>query len=409
MKMTKKDQNALMTEFASLFGTGHLKHLKDRGQDVVECKRSGATFIDADGEPFIDCISGRGIFNLGRRPEKIIAAFKIAMLETDQGNFPMISKEKAALGEKLAGFVPGNMECTMYSVTRGEAFDFACKLSRGALSRKGLVALEGSWFGQTGFALTLSTRKDKDDFAPLMPECELLPFGDSEKIREKINRDTAAVFIEPLQAENHCREPQPEYLEAILRRCRETGALLVMDETQTGMGRTGRKFAYEHFGVHPDILIIGESLGAGIFPIAATIFPQSLNAFLNEHPLIHLSTFGGSDLGCTVGAAALDEYARTKPWENAAKIGAHLMDGLEKAAAGSKEIISVAGRGLLLSLELKTPAKARAFCKALSRQKILADTGAVAENTVVLRPSLTLSKKEADVIVAAVKDLVKSK
>ncbi len=402
MESVEQGREELLNEYEKHFSKAGLARLRALGHDIIPVKKEGARVFDAEGRRYIDCITSCGIYNLGRRPPAVIDAFKKAMVSADQGNFPLISSEKARLAEALANFTPGALECSVFSVSRGETFEFACKLSRGFTKRQELIAVDGSWFGQTGFALALSERKDKKDFGPLIPKTRIIEFGDEKAALDAVTAETAAVFLEPVQAENHCREAGREYLEALGSICRDAGALLVFDETQTNMGRTGEKFAFEHHGVEPDILILGEALAAGVFPIAATIHTQKLNAFMNANPLIHLSTFGGSDLGCVVACKALEVYEETRPWENARRIGEMLIQGLTGIAEAAPLIESIAGKGLLLSIELSDPEAAEAFCKALSRAGVLARPGDVAAHSVVLRPSLAITGEEADIILDAV-------
>lgn len=354
-----------------------------------------------DGRRYMDCIGGRGIFNLGRRPVHVLAALREAVQVADQGNFPLISAEKADLARRLAAFAPGELDCAVFSVSRGEALDAACKLARGHSRRGGLVTVDGGWYGETGFALALSERRDTTDFAPLIPDVRSVPMNDLTAAEAAIGRLDAAFILEPVQAENGCRCVEPDYLRAVARICRDRGVLLVLDETQSGMGRTGARFAYGHWGVVPDILVIGESLAAGAFPICATLFAAPLQEFLNEHPLIHLSTFGGSDVGCLVGQAALDDYEAVRPWENAAVMGERLATSLQTLADEHPDIVlGVNGKGLLLALELTSEEQAAALSAALADNGVLAVPGRVATASVVLRPSLLITDEECQHLVA---------
>lgn len=230
-----------------------------------------------------------------------------------------------------------------------------------------------------------------------------------KEAEDAITGDTAAVFVEPVQGENGCTAADPLYLKHLRSLCSKKGALLVFDETQSGLGRCGRPFAFQHSGVTPDVLVIGESLGGGIFPIAATIFTQKINKFMNAHPMIHLSTFGGADQGCLVASAALDEYEKIKPWENAEKQGKIILWGLKKIQEeNSRIIMSVQGKGLLISLELENAEKAMDFCNALAGAGLLALPGDVASNTVVLRPGLMLTDSETAEIINAVEQACKA-
>jgi len=399
--MSRK-QNDAFAGYAATINAAHVKYLRGIGADVIEAKVEGPYVFDDKGKRYIDGFCAAGIHNLGRRPQAMIDALSEAVAATDQGNFPMISREKAALAQALAEFVPGNLECSQFSVMRGECFDFACKLARGFTQKKTLVGVAGSWFGQTGFPLTLSEAPLKDKFAPLLPATKMLPWGDTDAVAREINADTAMVAVEPIQAESGARVVDADYLKALRRRCDQTGALLVFDETQSGLGRSGHRFAYEHAGVTPDVLIIGEALGGGVFPIAATIFTQRINEFMNSHPLIHLSTFGGSDIGCRVATRALSLYRETSPWDNAATMGDKLKTGIEKIAKKHKVIRSVSGAGLLLALNLGAKKRAESFCKHAANAGLLLRPGAAAGNFVLLRPSLTISAKDADDILQAI-------
>ena len=390
-------------ELTNVVTQGRLDKLQALGHDFLEAKREGVYVYDEQGKRYLDASTSAGVFNLGRHNVELAGELKRALRETDIGNFPMISVEKATLAKALAGFVAGPLECSIFSVVRGEAVEAACKVARGFTRRAELVTVDGGWYGQTGFALSLSDRKDKECFGPLIPGVRTMPFGDIEAARNTIGSKTAAVILEPVQAENHCRAAGPDYLKALADLCRQHGAVLVLDETQTGLGRTGTKFAFEPSGIMPDILILGEALGGGLFPIAATLLTQRVNAFMNAHPLIHLSTFGGADIGCRVAVKAIEIYAREQPWRNAAGMGERLLAGLRQRQQAGSPIRGVAGKGLLLSLDLGSAKDAKRFCKAAAAAALLVLPGEVATHTVVLRPPLTVTPEQVDEILASIK------
>jgi putrescine aminotransferase len=365
------------------------EYLDAIGGGFLEGGREGVYIFDEEGSRYLDGVSGAGIYNLGRRPPELAEALRAAMKETDQGNFPMISEEKAALGQALAEFIPGALECSIFSVTRGEAMDAACKIARGATGRSRLIALESAYHGETGFAESLSSHE-----AGLIPDIRHIAPGDTEAAEQKIDSAAAAVIVEAVQAENGCRCIDAEYLRHLEKLCRRHEALLIVDETQTGFGRCGRPFAYDESGVQPDMLVLGEALGGGMFPIAATLMTQQVNTFLNAHPLIHLSTFGGSDIGCRVAIEAIRIYEASALHEKAAAAGALLRKGLEDIAARAEGIHHISGRGLLLALHLATAEKARKFCRAASENGLLLLPGRVAENTVIIRPPLNITEAE---------------
>ena len=388
-----------------LFGPGAIDTMESRGWDFLEADRFGDILRNHAGEDFLDCVSSFGVFNLGRRNATLAQELKEAGSETDQGNFPMISKEKAELGEALADFVPGHLDCAVFAVTRGEALDAACKIARGATERSVLVTEEGGWYGETGFALTLSSRTDKGQFGPLIPDVEILPFEDETLMFQRIEQgDVAAVVVESVQVENHCRRHRREFLRDVETLCRKHGTLFVVDETQTGFGRAGHRFAFMADGLTPDILVLGEALGGGMFPIAATLLTQKVNRFMNKHPMIHLSTFGGSDVGCRVARKALQLYEEQKPWEEARRLGDTLLASFGQFVKEESALAGVSGCGALVSLQLSNTEDALRLCRGLSQRGVLAAPGEVAEDTVVLRPPLTLNEKRTEKLISVVKD-----
>jgi putrescine aminotransferase len=365
--------------------------------------REGSVVSDSDGNEFIDCYCSSGTYNLGRKNSTIARELKQAIHETDQGNFVMISREKAMLSEKLARFTPSGLDCSLFTVVRGEAVDAACKLARGYTGRSELITVDGGCYGQTGFAMTLSERPDKKDFGSLIPDVRTIPFNDINAARTTtITKKTAAVILEPVQTENNCRPADKDYLVALRTFCDKTGALLIFDESQTGFGRTGKKFASDYFGVLPDIMLLGEALGGGMFPFSAMVFTSTVKAFFDAHPLIHLLTFGGHDVGCLVAAAALKEYEQIQPWDNAQKQGNILKEKLNELAGSNPKLKSVQGIGLLLSLEFESAEAAEGFCQSAIQQGVLVKSGEVAKHSVVIRPPLTITDQDLEKIVTGI-------
>ena len=390
-------------EYDEVFSPARRAALEETGTCILEGKREGAFVYGEDGKKYIDCISGAGIYNLGRSPAGAAEMFTRELDNTDQGNFVFVSREKARLAEMLVSFVPARLEGCFFSVARGEAMDFACKLARGYTGRTEYVTVDGGSYGQTGFALSLSERDDRCFYGDLIPGVRKIPFGNIPALEAAVSKKTAAIIAEPLQAENGCRSAGSDYFTLMRKLCTRSGALLVLDETQTGMGRTGRKFSFEYLGIEPDVLVIGEALGAGMFPIAATMFNRKIQSFMNKHPLIHLSTFGGHDLGCMVACAALESYESMSPWKNAAHLGSELMKGLEIIRGAKPGIIrSIRGMGLLVSINADSDASAAALCRGLMKEGVLATRGDVAKYSVVLRPPLIITQNEVRAILKAV-------
>jgi putrescine aminotransferase len=374
----------------------------------IEEARDGAYVTDDQGAKYIDCYSSASTYNLGRRNIRLVSRLKQAILETDQGNFVMLSEEKALLAGKISEFVPGPLDCVLFGVTRGESMDAACKLARGATGRPGLITVDNGSYGDTGFALSLSQHPLKKDFGDLIPGIMTVPFGDLSAAEAAIGQNTAAFILEPVQAENHCCSADSGYFKQIRRLCSKAGVCLIFDESQTGFGRTGKKFAFEHFGVYPDILVVGEAMTGGMFPMTATVFTKELKRFFDLHPLIHLSTFGGHDVGCLVASAALDEYERTRPWENALMQGTTILNELRAVMASKDWIKSVSGLGLLISLDFNSTETATGFCLSAGKNGILVRKGTVDSCCVIIRPSLLITADETEIIIHGIKAAMKA-
>ncbi len=403
VNMASSEVASFFEKAAGCFSTGLVESLKSRGHDFLEADSQGAFLYDSAGNRYIDCFTAGASCNLGRKNPELLKALEAASLEADQGVFLMISAQKAELASKLSAFMPGHLDCSLMQVVRGEAFDAACKLARGYTGRAKLVSIDGGWHGETGFAINLSQRPDKGQFGPPMPEVHTIPAGDTPALESVVDKYTAAVILETVQAENHCRIIDKDYVKTIRRLSTEHDCLLIVDETQTGFGRTGKKFSFEHFDIQPDIVILGEAVTGGVFPMSGIVFTPEVKQFFEDHPLIHLNTFGGHDVGCLVATKALDIYDRLTPWKNAAEKGAYLFTGLTDIQKQFPEMVeSVAGLGLLLSIRFSSPGSVLEFCAIAKEQGMFAIPGKVDRQSIVLRPSLLLSKKEADSIVECV-------
>lgn len=388
-------------EAGQVFSHAYIAALKQKGLDLVQTKSENCTIIDSHNNTYLDGYTSAGIFNLGRRHPEVMAELVRASRETDQGNFVAISEEKARFAEQLCRFMPHSLDCALFTVVRGEAMDAACKLARGYTGRSRLVTVAGGAYGHTGFAMSLSGYAAKEQFGSLIPDVAEIPFNDIAAARTAIDKTTAAVIIEPVQAENGCRSVNQKYLQELRSICDQTGALLIFDETQTGFGRCGEKFASDVFQVLPHIMVIGEAVAAGLFPMSAIVFTRKIKSFFDQHPLIHLCTFGGHDVGCLVAGKALNVYQEQKPWENAAHRGKQLRDALQSMQRRYAAIQKVDGIGLLQSIAFQSSLTASIFCKAARENGLILVQGEIAPETVVIRPPLTITESEVNAIIDA--------
>jgi len=309
---------------------------------------------------------------------------------------------------ELAGF-----EMALPMNTGAEAVETAIKLARKWAYRvkrvpqdgAEIVACRDNFHGRTTTIVGFSSEPQyREDFGPYSAGFRLVDFGDIEQLRAALSSNTAAFLVEPIQAEAGIIMPPDGYLAAARALCRERNVLFVLDEIQTGLGRTGKLFAHQHEpGAMPDLLILGKALGGGVYPVSAVLASRAIMTLLK--PGDHGSTFGGNPLASAVGAAALDVLVEQRLTERAAELGAHLRAAL--ATLRSDKIVEIRGRGLLIGIEIAVEAgTARKYCERLLERGVLAkDTHA---QVIRLAPPLVIERAELDWLVTQLRDVLLS-
>ena len=410
--MADAERTRILEAFGRYLNPQKVRVLKAAGLDVIETERSGAWVEDIDGRRFLDCFTSAGSFNVGRRHPRVVAAAKQAVDTLDHGNFLLCSAQTAALAERLAEISPGDLSCTMFGSGGGEAIDFALKLARGATGRHRIISTVNGYHGHTGFALSAGGREAfRAPFEPLMPEFGLVPFGDVEALAAAVDEGVAAVLLEPIQGEGGIIVAPDGYLAAARQICDDAGALLILDEIQTGMGRTGRWWASDHVGVTPDIMTVAKSLGGSLVAISATMFSEDLREFLIPNPFIHLSTFGGSDVACMVALKVIAVIEEEGLLENAATRGAQLHAGLAAIAAAHPELVAeVRGLGLMAGIQYAEDSMGPRMSFHLAQHGVLAVYSGNQPSVMRLMPSLVVTEADIDHLLtsldAALDDLV---
>jgi len=392
-----------LDDYATYLNPQKVRVMRTAGLGIIEAQRSGPWVWDFDGRKFLDCFTSAGSFNVGRRNPRIIAAAHSAIDRLDHGNFALCSKEKADLAARLADVAPPGLTCTMFGTGGGEAIDFAIKLARGATLRTKIISTINGYHGHTGFALSAAGRDAyREPFEPLMPGFVRVPFGDSAAMVGAIDDQTAAVLLEPIQGEGGIVVSPPDYLANVREACDRAGALLILDEIQTGLGRTGKWWASEHFNVVPDIMTVAKSLGGSLFSISATIFTEEIREFLIPNPFIHLSTFGGSDVACAVALEVINLIEETGLVEHAAVMGVRLFDGLDAIAKEHADIIAeVRGMGLMAGVEYVEDSLGPRMSYHLSQHGVLAIYSGNQPAVMRLMPSLVIGEHEVDFLLDA--------
>ena len=383
-------------ELARLFRR-HVCQTSDDPMGLVVDRAEGTRVWTADGAEHLDLLAGMGVANVGHRHPEVVAAVR-AQLERHlhvmvYGEF--VQEPQVRLAARLAAVLPPQLSVTYFTSSGAEAIDGALKTARKHTGRHGFVAFEHGFHGDTWGALSVGGNAVyRAPFEPLLPEVRFLPFDDRAALGA-IDRDTAAVVVEPIQAEGGVRLPSADFLPALRQRCDEVGALLVFDEVVTGLGRTGRLFAFEHWRTTPDLLVLAKALGGGL-PLGAFLgAPEIMSTLSHDPPLAHVTTFGGHPLSCAAGLAALDVLLRDELCAAAAARGTRLQGALA-TLVGRGDLAAVRGKGLLIGLEFTSAAACASFTARARRERLILNWTLHRDRVVRLAPPLTLSDAEAE-------------
>ncbi len=320
----------------------------------VEMHGEGCYIYDHEGRQFLDCLGGYGTFALGHRHPKVVQAVREQLDHLGLSGKAFFSKPAVDLAEKLASIAPKGLQYTFFSNSGAEAVEAALKFAKIATKRSRIISTNGAYHGKTIGALSTTGReKYRKPVEPLMPGVEFIEFGDTEAAIRAIDDQTAAMIVEPIQGEGGIHMPPDGYLRAIRRACDEHGALMIADEVQTCLGRTGKAFGCDHEGVSPDIMTMAKQLGGGVMPIGATMGTAKVwEAVYSQNPLLHTSTFGGNPLACAAGLAAVNAVLDDNLIQRSAEMGELMMEGLRGVQSRQSELISeVRGKGLMIGVE----------------------------------------------------------
>jgi ornithine--oxo-acid transaminase len=366
--------------------------------DVVIDRAKGIWVRDVDGKKYLDCLSAYSAVNQGHNHPRIINALikqarslSLTSRAFRNDQWPMLAKELCT----LAGY-----EMVLPMNSGAEAVETAVKTARKwAYQKKGvapdeaeIIACQNNFHGRTISIISFSTEPlYRKDFGPFTPGFNIVPFNDAEALERAITPNTAAFIVEPYQAEAGILIPSPGYLKKAKEICARHNVLFIADEIQTGLGRTGKLFAFQHEGFRPDMVIVGKSLGGGCYPISAVLADQAVLGVFK--PGEHGSTFGGNPLACAVAREALRVIKEEKLVANAAKMGPYFMKRLKTIK--SRHIKEVRGKGLLIGVEPYPEAGgARRFCEALKDNALLCKE--THDNVIRFAPPLIIGTKDLD-------------
>ena len=320
----------------------------------VEIEAHGTTIVDHTGKAYLDFAGGYGVFTLGHGHPRVVAAVREQLERMSLSGKTMFNVALGRLAKRLAALTPGDLRYSFFANSGAEAVEGALKLARAATGRKKIVATYAAFHGKTMGALSVSGRPQfHEPFRPLLEHVVHVPFGDADALGRAL-MDAACFIVEPIQGEGGVNVPHPGYLSRARELCDRTGALLIVDEVQTGLGRCGMMFGCDFDHVVPDVMTLAKGLSGGVIPIGAYVArPSAWNAAYAKAPLLHTSTFGGGELACVAALAALDVLVEDGLVENARERGKQLLAGARAVAARHPAVIAEArGRGLLVGVEL---------------------------------------------------------
>lgn len=299
----------LAAAFREHVAPNKLAYYQRMGLQLVMGRRQGIWFEDAyTGLRLINCHCNGGVFNLGHCNPRVTTAVADALGKLDIGNHHFVSGQRTELATRLSATLHDTLPRVVFGVSGGEAIDVAIKAARGATDRQKIVSAHGGYHGHTGLALAAGDAAFRDPFGPNLPGFAQVPFNDVGAMEAAIDEQTAAVILEAIPATLGMPIPDAGYFAAVRKLCDERGARLLVDEVQTGLGRTGRWWGIQHEDVVPDAVITAKGLSGGIYPISATLLTPEMHQVLDseENPFVHISTCGGAELGCVAAHTVLD-------------------------------------------------------------------------------------------------------
>ncbi|MBP8742691.1 MAG: aminotransferase class III-fold pyridoxal phosphate-dependent enzyme [Acidaminococcaceae bacterium] len=378
------------------------------GLASVETKAEGWIITDSDGRKFIDCLGGYGMFCLGHRHPKVVEAVKGALDSIPMCGEILFNRPMADLAERLAEITPGNLQYSFFVNSGTEAVEGALKIARLATGRKKYIAAKNAFHGKTYGSLT-ATGRDlfRKPFEPLLQNFTHVEFGNIEALEAAIDTETAAFILEPIQGEGGIIVPPDGYLAAVRALCDKYGVLMIADEVQTGIGRTGKWFGVDHEGVTPDIMALAKALGGGIMPIGSFTATPEVWAGLIESPFLHTSTFGGNQMACVAGLATLKVIEEEDLLNRGALAGAYLKKGLEEVQKDYPLVIKdVRGRGMMLGIELTKEGAGGMLMSLMIDSNILVAYTLNNPKVIRMEPSLTMPIEVIDQVLTAFRNAI---
>lgn len=387
---------------------------KDGQFAAVEWSDEGSCFTDVNGKKYIDCLGGFGIYNVGHRNPKVVKAVSDQLKRQALHSQDLLDPLRAMLAKILADITPGDLKYAFFTNSGTESVEAALKLVKMYSERTTFISTTRAFHGKSLGSLS-GTAKGmfRKPFLPLIPGFRHVPFGDIDMMRKtfetcaSVGEDVAAVILEPIQGEGGIILPPENYLKQVRELCDEYEALLIFDEVQTGMGRTGKMFAAELYDVVPDIICLAKAFGGGVMPAGAIVAKEKVFKSWFPNPFMHTTTFGGNPLACAAAIATINVLLEEKLPERAAEVGEYFLQELKNAAKGHEDkVLEIRGQGLMIGIEFHKDEIGYEVSKAMFDRGILVAGTLINSKTIRIEPSLTISYEEVNTVVSAFKEVL---
>lgn len=381
---------------------------------AVEWSDEGSCFTDVNGKKYIDCLGGFGIYNVGHRNPKVVEAVLNQLKRQALHSQDLLDPLRAMLAKVLAQITPGDLKYVFFSNSGTESVEAALKIAKMYSDKTTFISTTRAFHGKSLGSLS-GTAKGvfRKPFQPLIPGFRHVPFGDIDYLRQTfetcaaVGEDVAAVLLEPIQGEGGIIIPPEGYLKQVRELCDEYDALLIFDEVQTGMGRTGKMFAADLFDVEPDILCLAKAFGGGVMPAGAVIANEKTFKNLFDDPFLHTTTFGGNPLACAAALATINVLIEENLPQRAAEVGEYFLNGLKEAAKDHMDKIQeVRGQGLMIGIEFHKDEVGYNLSKGMFDEGVLVAGTLVNSKTIRIEPPLTIAYEEVDEVIAKFKSVL---
>lgn len=394
-----------LENFEDFYNRGFLTYRKSvaEAQDfaALEWTGKGSLMKDLLGREYIDCLGGFGIYNTGICHPKIVEAVQHQAARMPLSSQELLDPLRGALAELIGELAPGDLQECFFINNGTDAVEGALKLARLYTKRTGFISSVGGFHGKSMGSLSVMGKYVyRRPFEPLLPGIHFVPFGDISALElefkklHTVGQSVAGLILEPVQGEAGAIVPPASYFPRVRELCDKHNTLLILDEVQTGFGRTGKIFACEHWDVVPDIMCLGKSIGGGVMPLSAFVSNPTIWEVLEENPFIHSSTFGGNPLACAAGIAAVEVMLEEDLPAQAARKGAYLLEELHALRREFPDIISaVHGLGLLIGIDFVNDETGYAVAAGLFRRGVLVAGTLISSKTIRIEPALNIPDK----------------